>query len=136
MDKLHAQIDFKCKSAEAITLFPDSWVDNLNTEYLGLGTRLTNDCFEKKVISLGFIEVIGGHCSENIKAAIETIVNKYEFDKSKVKGKMCLFFYLMQTSIKRRIISFDCPISLLNEVRCSDFCLLNTFKSFSKISNN
>ena len=90
MIKLHAQIDFKCKSAEAITLIPDGWVDNLNTEYLGLGAQLTNDCFEKEVIVLGFIEVIGGHCAENIKAAIETIVNKYEFDKSKVKGKIYL----------------------------------------------
>ncbi len=27
-----------------------------------------------------------GQCAENIKAAIEKIVNRYKFDKSKIKG--------------------------------------------------
>jgi hypothetical protein len=31
-----------------------------------------------------------GQCAENIGAAIERIVNDYDFDKSKVKGKSLL----------------------------------------------
>jgi hypothetical protein len=37
-------------------------------------------------VTLGFAEIIGGHCAENIKEAIEKIVNGYNFDKSKIKG--------------------------------------------------
>ena len=36
-----------------------------------------------------------GQCAENIKVAIEKIVNEYDFDKSKIKGqdfKLAKFF--------------------------------------------
>ena len=44
------------------------------------------DTFDKEIVILGISEIVGGHCAENIQLAIEAIVNKYKFDKSKIKG--------------------------------------------------
>jgi hypothetical protein len=41
---------------------------------------------EKEIIFLDMVELIGGHCAENIQSAVEKIVNQYSFDKSKIKG--------------------------------------------------
>ena len=61
----------------------------------GLGAQLINSCFEKQKLILGMVEITDttidgtkyvGQCAENIKAAIENIVNRYKFDKSKING--------------------------------------------------
>ncbi|CAF0959807.1 unnamed protein product [Brachionus calyciflorus] len=56
--------------------------------YNGLGAQLTGFLLDKEVLILGMIELIGGHSAENIRQAIEAIVNEYDFDKSKIK--VCL----------------------------------------------
>ncbi|CAF0713084.1 unnamed protein product [Brachionus calyciflorus] len=72
-----------------VTLFPDRWTSLNNTEFLGLGAQLTGVLLNKEVLILGMIDLIGEHSAENIQQAIETIVNEYDFDKSKIKGTVC-----------------------------------------------
>jgi hypothetical protein len=68
---------------------------NLIKYFSGLAAQLINSCFEKQKVVLGMIEITDttinditymGQCAENIKAAIEKIVNEYKFDKSKIIG--------------------------------------------------
>ncbi|CAF0971768.1 unnamed protein product [Brachionus calyciflorus] len=47
---------------------------------------LTDIFYEKQTITLGFIELVGGHSAENVKKAIETTVKSFNFDKSKIRG--------------------------------------------------
>ena len=41
--------------------------------------------FHREILILGIEKIEGGHSAENIKKAVEMIVNKYKFDKSKIK---------------------------------------------------
>ena len=71
----------------------DQGVFNLHiTFFIGLGAQLINSCFEKELLILGMAELTEGHSAERIKESIENIVNKYNFDKSKVKGLKIIFF--------------------------------------------
>ena len=56
-------------------------------EYLGLAAQLTNGAFEKEIIIIGMEVLTKGHAAEEVQEAIEKIVNRYTFDKSKVLGK-------------------------------------------------
>jgi hypothetical protein len=60
-----------------------------------LGAQLINDSFERETLILGMVEMENatingityeGQCAENVGAAIEKIINKFSFDKSKIKG--------------------------------------------------
>ena len=62
------------------------------TFFIGLDAQLINSCFEKELLILGMAELTEGHSAERIKESIENIVNKYDFDKSKVKGLKIIFF--------------------------------------------
>lgn len=106
MKKLKSAIEEKLNEAIYITLIPDGWTSLNRTEFLGktfifvivkasslkiynlgLGAQLADMFFETEKVTLGFEEIIGGHTSENIKKAIQNIINMYKFDKSKIKGK-------------------------------------------------
>ena len=45
--------------------------------------------FERKCLTIGMKRMPGSHNAENVKAVIENIINEFEFDKSKIKGKFC-----------------------------------------------
>ena len=80
------------ESAASITLITDCWTGLYsNIEFLGLAAQISDHFFDKELIILGMIELIGGHSAENIQSAIETIVKSYNFDKKKIKGKLSLF---------------------------------------------
>ena len=54
---------------------------------MGLAASITNCYFEKEIIVIGMMLMPGNHSAEFIKEAIEKLVNRYEFDKSKIHGK-------------------------------------------------
>ena len=60
-----------------------------------MGAQTINTSFDRENMILGMTEIINneidgvtyeGACAENIKCAIEKIVNEFNFDKSKIKG--------------------------------------------------
>ena len=75
----------KLKECSSVTLIPDGWTGTF--EYLGLAAQLTNGAFEKEIIIIGMEVLAKGHAAEEVQEAIEKIVNRYTFDKSKVLGK-------------------------------------------------
>jgi hypothetical protein len=46
---------------------------------------LINENFERSIIILGLERMRNGHAAEETKQAIEDIVNRYNFDKTKIK---------------------------------------------------
>ena len=61
-------------------------------DFIAVSANIIFKTFEKETIVIGMMKMPGPHNAENIKICVEQIVNEYDFDKSKVKGKMCLFF--------------------------------------------
>ena len=77
----------KLNKATVVNLIVDIWSNSQMTDFMGLAAMLLNDNFEKECFVIGLERMPRSHNAENIKATIENIVNKYEFDKTKISGK-------------------------------------------------
>ena len=54
-------------------------------DFIGLAVCVINNFFERKILILDITKMPGNsHNAENIKEAIEAMINKFEFDKSKI----------------------------------------------------
>jgi hypothetical protein len=42
---------------------------------------------------IGMMLMPGPHCAENIQMAVENLVNKYDFDKTKIIGEFLDYFF-------------------------------------------
>ena len=86
--EMHLEIERKLQNCNWCTLIPDRWTGPFRqTEFLGLACQLINSSFEREIIILGMEVMNNGHSAEEVKKAIENIVNKYNFDKNNCKGK-------------------------------------------------
>jgi hypothetical protein len=85
-EKLNVLIDLKLNQAESICLISDIWTSKQMNDFMGLAVNLINSQFEKSTLVIGMCMMPGAHNAENIKLAIETIVNRFSFDKSKIHG--------------------------------------------------
>jgi hypothetical protein len=89
MSHLSNAITEKLMGAIYINLITDIWT-NINTvDFLGLAAVCVYNNFKKEIFTIGLTPMIGSHCAENIKKAIEFIVNKHEFHKSKIVSVVC-----------------------------------------------
>jgi hypothetical protein len=84
IEHLHYEITIILNDALIVTLIPDIWEKHL-IHRLGLGTIVTSATFERQLLVIG-IEIIEGSNAEEVKKVTKSIVNKYQFDKNKVKG--------------------------------------------------
>jgi hypothetical protein len=84
IEHLHDEITIILNDALIVTLIPDIWEKHL-IHRLGLGTIVTSASFERQLLVIG-IEIIEGSNAVEVKKVTESIVNKYQFDKNKVKG--------------------------------------------------
>jgi hypothetical protein len=84
IEKLHHEIEVLLKKALVVTLIPDIWESNL-IHRLGLGVTLVFDSFDRQLLIIG-IEIIQGSNAEAIKITTESIINKYDFDKKKIRS--------------------------------------------------
>jgi len=62
----------------------DLWTSANMSDYMGIAAALTYDLSKKELIVIGFDRMVGNHTAENIKLAIEKLINNYDFDKSKI----------------------------------------------------
>jgi len=89
MKKLKEAIQNKLKAADSITLITDGWTGQFsNIEYLALCAQIINKSWETELIVIGMVEFPNGHTSEELKIAIEKMVNEYSFDKSNIRGRL------------------------------------------------
>ena len=86
LDGLHQTINSKLQAAEHITLITDIWSNKAMQSFLGLIAVIINAEFKRETIVIGLTKMIGAHTAENVKAAIELIVNTFEFNKSKLSS--------------------------------------------------
>jgi hypothetical protein len=54
--------------------------------FMGLVAIITNKYFDKELLVIGMIDMPLRDCAEDIKLAVETIVNSFKFDYSKING--------------------------------------------------
>ena len=85
MRLLTQEIEKKLENAVAITLIVDMWTTRMMTDFIALGASLMYDNFKQEIIIIGMKRMKQAHTAEYIKICIEEMVNKYNFNKSKIK---------------------------------------------------
>jgi len=91
LNHLYLLIENKLETAVTVSFVVDLWTNLINSDYIALGVVITNNSFDREMIIVNMMQMIGTHNSENVKSAIETIINRFRFDKSKIHSK---FFIL------------------------------------------
>ena len=86
MKQIHETILSKLKMAFSISQITDIWTNKQLKDFIAVAANIINDKFNKELLVIGFIRMKGRHCAENVKAGVESIVNTYEFDKSKISS--------------------------------------------------
>ena len=86
INKVKKIITQKLNEASVVVLIVDIWSNTQMTDFMGLACMISNEFFEKECFIIGLERMPGSHNAENIKATIESIINKYEFDRSKISG--------------------------------------------------
>ena len=81
-----------------------------------------NDNFERKFIAIEMATMPGNHCAENVQKATESIVNKFDFQKNKIKTISCdegsayvrLFKQILTTDIEKNLENSHNPSNIDN----------------------
>ena len=75
------------KQAASIVLIVDLWSNESNAQFLALGAAIMNSNLEREVIVIGMVPMDVDSTAENIKLAIQKILNEFDFDKETIHGK-------------------------------------------------
>jgi hypothetical protein len=86
INKVKRIINQKLNVATIFVLIVDIWSNSQMTDFMGLDCMISNEHFEKECFVIGLERMPGSHNAENIKATIESIINKFEFDRTKISG--------------------------------------------------
>jgi hypothetical protein len=86
LDKLYKRIQFKLVQAVNVVVIADCWSNKQMLSFMGVAANIVYENFTNECIVIGFELMEGKSDHLGIKKAIESILNKYEFDKSKVTG--------------------------------------------------
>lgn len=89
--KVIHEINHIFEEAFSVCLIADIWTSKQMLDFMGVAANIINYKFEKQTIVIGLELMPGSHNAENIKIAIESIVNKYTFNKSVLSG-IYIFF--------------------------------------------
>ena len=87
-EKVRNAINMKCQEAENICLISDIWTNQRMHDFIGLVFSLINANFEREFVVMGMMIMPGNHCAEHIQEATQDLVNEYDFDFSKITGKL------------------------------------------------
>ena len=86
MQEIHEKILSKLNQATSISLITDIWTNKQLKDFIAVVASIINSKFQKELVVIGFSRMPGKHNAENVKKAVEVIVNKYEFDKNKISS--------------------------------------------------
>ena len=84
--KVQAEIEILLQNAESVCLISDIWSSKQMLDFMGVAVNLIYDNFERETIVIGLDLMPGIHNAENIKIALENIVNCIKFDKVVISG--------------------------------------------------
>jgi hypothetical protein len=88
MNKLHLVINEKLVDAENVCLITDIWTNKQMFDFIGIAACKINVFFEREFFIIGMMLMPGDHCAEHIQEALQDAINKYDFDFSKIIGKL------------------------------------------------
>lgn len=83
-DIMKTQINVRLQKALYLHLITDIWTSSDSIDFIAVGAALTYTTLRRELIVLGMEEMSGRHTAENVKVGIESIVNKFDFNKSKI----------------------------------------------------
>ena len=64
-------------------------------DFIGLGASIINECFESELLIIGMMGMNGNHTAENIKKALERLVNSCKCSKINFHGNFsCYIIHL------------------------------------------
>ncbi len=69
-------------------------MDGFSNDFIALAILIVDQDWNKEFLILDMKEMEGKHNAENVSIAIDKMVNKFEFDKSKIKSKFVKKLYL------------------------------------------
>lgn len=72
-----------------ICTVPDIWATPDKIHFLAIACVIVYEEFRTEPVILGVERMFGAHSAENIKSGTERIVNKYNFNKSKIISVVC-----------------------------------------------
>ena len=87
MDDMHSVIEEKLEKAYSISISTDIWTNKANIDFCAVVASITNLNLDREIIVSDLTTIEGKHSAENVKVAVEKILNTYKFDKSKLHGK-------------------------------------------------
>jgi len=87
MEKLKEAIKEKLNKASFVCLIVDLWSSKIGSDFIALVGLLGSKCIEREIVVLDMIRMNDSHTAENIKLAIENIINSYSFDRRKITCK-------------------------------------------------
>lgn len=96
-ETLHREIENRLNNAESISIVVNMWNNKMEKDFIAVGAYLMNSSFEDgEIMIIGMKRMKANHTEDYIKNCIETMVNKYDFKKSKIKCKNFLFCFLFR----------------------------------------
>jgi hypothetical protein len=88
MTKLHKRIESKLQLAVNVVLIADCWSNKQMLSFIGVAVNIAYENFTNECVVIGFELMTGKNDHMAIKSGIEKVLNKYDFDKSKVTGTL------------------------------------------------
>ena len=83
---MNRYISYKLESSASVTLIVDIWTIKQLRDFIAVVAKCIYSSFEGECFVIGIDEMVRRHIAENVKTAIEKIVNPFEFDKRKLAG--------------------------------------------------
>ncbi|CAF1046323.1 unnamed protein product, partial [Brachionus calyciflorus] len=74
------------KDAFSVCSIVDLWSSPSNSQFLALGASIVMENFSKSIRIIGMGKMPGTSTAEAIKTVIEELINRFEFDKTKICG--------------------------------------------------
>lgn len=117
VDALKLALDKICDEAFSIALIPDGWSQpSLLMDFMGIGAFIIKPNFEKRLIIIGMKDISTGHTAEQTKEAIESVINKYKFDKQKIRGKILRLLSNSNTPFSLFLLNTILLVSVFSEL--------------------
>lgn len=86
LDKVYSCINEKLNKAKVVSLIADIWSNSALQDFLAVAATITDENFNKECLVIGMIEMDCSHTAENIKSKVEIVMNRFDFDKSKIES--------------------------------------------------
>ena len=95
--KVKVVLDKILNESASVCLISDIWTNKQMLDFMGIAANIIKSDFTRQTIVIGMCPMPGSHNAENIKKAIETLVNEYSFNKSILSGKINFKFYIYKS---------------------------------------